>query len=120
MLTTQNPSFSFEALSHFVEYLRKGKQVDEERAVKAREHQILARLGDFGQHLVYRKAAAVREHPRRMPGGTLAVASRITLTPRRFSGLGLAGNYYNSRGRLTKDTKHRSTTNKSIDRKSVV
>ena len=40
-----------------------------EREEKARAHYILSQLGDFAQHLVYRRASAVWEDPRWMSGG---------------------------------------------------
>lgn len=52
-----------------MEFLEKDAGVSRERAVGAQKHYILARLGDFGQHLVYRGASAVWEDPRWIPGG---------------------------------------------------
>ena len=69
MPTTQRPGVTSEALGDFVEFLRKDAEADEQRAIDTRERQILALLGDFGQHLVYRKAATLWEDPRWMPGG---------------------------------------------------
>ena len=39
------------------------------KAKSAEEHHILAQLGDFGQHLAYKKASTAREDPGRMVGG---------------------------------------------------
>ena len=53
----------------FRRILKKDGEADEERAAKARDREVFAKLGDFWQHLVYRRASAVWEDPQRMPGG---------------------------------------------------
>ena len=69
MLTTQIPSVSSEAVGRLVDYVQKDAEADLQRAIEAQEYKILAKLGDFGQHLVYRKAAAQWDNPRWMAGG---------------------------------------------------
>ena len=69
MLTAQRPAASSEALARFVEFLRRDAEETRGSTASAREHYILTQLGDFGQHPVYRRAAAVWEDPRWIPGG---------------------------------------------------
>ena len=52
-----------------MKYLEEKAAAAIDRAESAEERHILAQLGDFGQHLAYRKASATWEDPRWMVGG---------------------------------------------------
>ena len=68
ILTAQRTEISASALVEFVEHLQEEASIAIEKTEKAEEHHILAQLGDFGQHLVYRRASATWEDPRWVVG----------------------------------------------------
>ena len=51
-----------------MDYVQKDVEVDLLRSIESQEHKILAKLDDFGQHLVYLIAAAQWDNPRWMAG----------------------------------------------------
>ena len=65
ILTAQRSEISASEFLEFVEHLQEEASIAIEKAEKAEEHHILAEMGDFGQHLVYRRASTAWEVPRR-------------------------------------------------------